>query len=92
MLLAGIVSGHPSPFFIERRKKLTKRKPEKPVVLISPAQLSKRWNVSVQTLRNWRFHRAGPSYVELGDKYAVRYPVSEIIKYETNLCIEKKPG
>jgi hypothetical protein len=36
--------------------------------------------LSVTTLRDWRFHRTGPSYCKFGKK-AVRYPVQELEKF-----------
>lgn len=36
-------------------------------------------NVSVTTLRDWRFHKVGPVYAKFGK--AVRYPVPELEKF-----------
>jgi hypothetical protein len=36
-------------------------------------------DVSVSTLRDWRFHRTGPVYAKFGK--AVRYPICELEKF-----------
>jgi hypothetical protein len=36
-------------------------------------------DVSVPTLRDWRFHRTGPVYCKFGK--AVRYPLDELEKF-----------
>lgn len=36
-------------------------------------------DISVPTLRDWRFHRTGPVFCKFGK--AVRYPVDELVKF-----------
>jgi len=54
---------------------------------ITPKQLAKRWSISPNTLRNWRLSGKGPKYVRFGksSKNSVRYPISEVEKYEGSL-------
>jgi len=54
---------------------------------ITPRQLAARWNISPNTLRNWRVSGKGPKFVRFGNsiKNSVRYPISEVEKYEKSL-------
>lgn len=55
---------------------------DKPVILLTPDELVKRWGgtVVVGTLANWRNKGKGPKYTKIGGK--VRYRESDIIDYE----------
>lgn len=67
-----------------------KLKPTRPVLLavttdtlfLTPEELVARWRweLSVETLSNWRFKRIGPGYVRAGK--AILYPVSELERWE----------
>lgn len=45
-----------------------------------PAELAKRWRLSINTLANWRCEKMGPTYVKMG--HFVVYPIAEIRRYE----------
>ena len=36
-------------------------------------------DLTVATLRDWRFHKVGPVYAKFGK--AVRYPIDEVLKF-----------
>ena len=44
---------------------------------IEAARLMK---LSVQTLRNWRFQKRGPSYIKIGNR-SVRYSMQDIVYF-----------
>lgn len=47
-------------------------------------QLSKRWGVSSNRLRQWRVEGKGPGFIKLGDgpKAPVRYRLDDVEEYE----------
>jgi predicted DNA-binding transcriptional regulator AlpA len=49
-------------------------------VMLSTAQLARRWDVSPGTLRNWRVAGKGPKWIKIGN--LVRYRLSEVQKWE----------
>lgn len=53
--------------------------------LLTPKELAKRWNTSVNTLANKRYFKTGPSYIKIGRK--VLYKKSHIEKYEMSNVI-----
>ena len=48
-------------------------------VYINERQAAERYNVAIQTLRNWRSVRKGPPYIKL--ERLVRYAVEETDRY-----------
>jgi hypothetical protein len=52
--------------------------------LLTPAQLSERWNIHVGTLRNWRYKNKGLPFVKMGDGKAARvlYREQDVILFE----------
>lgn len=51
---------------------------------LTPQELAQRWGYSIQTLANWRSNGGGPAYIQpTGAGGRVRYPLSEVKKYET---------
>lgn len=51
---------------------------------LTPAQLARRWDMSVRTLANWRSRRTGPSYIKLSDGRGgrVRYLLASVEQHE----------
>ena len=51
---------------------------------LSTHQLADRWNISPQTLENWRSQGKGPKYVKLGQGKSspIVYRMSDVEKYE----------
>lgn len=62
--------------------RITKMKKTKKISsdLLTPKELAKRWNTSVNTLANKRYFKTGPSYIKIGRK--VLYKKNHIEKYE----------
>ncbi len=46
---------------------------------LNEKQAAKLLGVAVQTLRNWRHHRTGPSYIKMGR--SVRYQIMDLQDY-----------
>jgi predicted DNA-binding transcriptional regulator AlpA len=46
---------------------------------LNEQEVSELTGIAVQTLRNWRFQRKGPSYCKLGRM--VRYPVADLTHF-----------
>lgn len=46
--------------------------------------LAKRWGVTPQTLKNWRYRKGGPRYMKLGPgkKCKVLYNMKDILEHE----------
>lgn len=58
------------------------REAETPVYL-STAELSRRWHVSVHTLRNWRFKGVGPAYFKpAGENGIALYKFEDVLAWE----------
>lgn len=55
-------------------------------VFLTPKALVDRWggDISVQTLRKWRWQRRGPDFVKIGDgkNSPVRYRLDDVEAYE----------
>lgn len=50
---------------------------------LSTEELAARWNMSPQTLRNWRLDKRGPRYFKPSGKYGpALYRVAEVEAYE----------
>lgn len=49
---------------------------------LSSRELAKRWGISIDTLRNWRYLDKGPEYTKVG--HSVRYRMSDVVEYENN--------
>lgn len=51
---------------------------------LTTKQLSERWQINQDTLRQWRVSQIGPAYVKLGDGRGapVRYRSEDIEKFE----------
>lgn len=49
-------------------------------LFLTPAELARRWRVSVQTLANWRSRQSGPPYVKLGRRVLYRFSDVETIE------------
>ncbi len=47
---------------------------------LSPADLSKRWNVTEHTLGQWRWNARGPQYLKVGRR--ILYRLSEVEAFE----------
>lgn len=54
---------------------------------LTEGELSKRWSVSVSTLRRWRQQGTGPAYMKLGKRVA--YSLDAIEKYERENTIKQ---
>lgn len=54
--------------------------------LITPSQLSERWNIHVGTLRNWRHKGKGLPFIKMGDGKASRvmYREEDVVSFEQN--------
>lgn len=50
------------------------------VALVGEDEAARILGLAVQTLRNWRFKRIGPSYLKIGRR-AVRYQMSDLLEY-----------
>lgn len=48
--------------------------------LLTPRQLSERWNIPVKTLERWRHDKRGVPYIKL--EQAVRYRLEDVEAYE----------
>lgn len=48
--------------------------------IFTEKELSRRWKIDPRTLRNWRCQGRGLGYYKIGA--SVRYPISEILKFE----------
>lgn len=55
-------------------------------MLLTSKELADRWQMTEQTLRQWRLANKGPRYIKLGDnkKAAVRYLLEDIEKWEAD--------
>lgn len=53
-------------------------------VILTPAELAKRWGMAVGTLANWRNKGKGPEYIKVGsgNNSKVRYSLAVIEAYE----------
>lgn len=47
---------------------------------ITDKELAERWNLHLKTIQKWRRRGKGPKFIKLG--IAVRYRISDIVKYE----------
>ncbi|MBV7701912.1 helix-turn-helix domain-containing protein [Nocardia nova] len=47
---------------------------------LTPPQLAKRWDMSPQSLAQWRYLGRGPAYIKIGTK--VLYPFADVLEYE----------
>lgn len=54
-------------------------------VFITPEQLAARWQMSKDTLANWRIKKHGPSYTKIGAgrNTKVLYKIADIIEFES---------
>lgn len=55
--------------------------------VLTEAELSERWKMSVRTLQFWRYRKTGPKYIKIHGR-AVRYPMDAILAYEMEAGIE----
>ena len=57
---------------------------------LTTKQLSDRWGgtPTPETLRNWRYQGKGVRFIKIGN--LVKYPLSEVIKYENKLQRSKR--
>jgi hypothetical protein len=64
------------------KKLKAKQKPslQQKQVFVSTDMLAERWNMSTNTLRNWRAQGRGPGYVKLGER--ILYRMRDIEEYE----------
>lgn len=53
--------------------------------LYSPKDLADRWQITVETLSNWRVKGSGPSYMKLGQgkQSKVMYREEDVVAWET---------
>jgi uncharacterized protein YjcR len=51
--------------------------------LLTPTQVAERLNVSLRTLRDWRYQRRNLAW--LGERHMVRYEQSEVDRYIAKL-------
>lgn len=49
-------------------------------VLLTPQQLGERWNVTPETLRNWRWNATGPLYLKING--CILYRLEDIEQFE----------
>ena len=49
--------------------------------LLSPTDLADRWNMSAETLQQWRRTGKGPLYIKIG--HNVRYAMDEVLAFES---------
>lgn len=54
----------------------------------TPPELSKRWGISQNTLRNWRYEGKGPDFIKVFGR--IYYEAQEIHEYEKYVKIEIK--
>lgn len=54
--------------------------PDPDEVLLTTADLARRWGISERTLKYWRDAGGGPAYLKLGQ--AVRYRLADILIHE----------
>lgn len=47
---------------------------------LTPGQTAERYQVSIETLKDWRYHNRGPKYVKLGQQ--VRYRLRDLERWE----------
>jgi predicted DNA-binding transcriptional regulator AlpA len=47
---------------------------------LTPRQVAERYQVSVETLKDWRYHNRGPKHVKLGQQ--VRYRLRDLEEWE----------
>jgi hypothetical protein len=82
--LPGEYSEEPQPLSEQQVRTLTALFRSKPEVWLSVEQLSGRLGIPVNTLRAWRRQGHGPKGIKLGrgQSGAVRYRLSEIIRWE----------
>ena len=54
-------------------------------IFLSPDDLAKRWQMSKDTLANWRLAKKGPIYTKIGAgrNTKVLYRLSDIIEFES---------
>ena len=53
--------------------------------LLTPEDLSARWNITLATLSQWRWNGRGPRFVKMGK--GIRYRLSDIERFEgQRLC------
>jgi Helix-turn-helix domain len=45
-----------------------------------PGQVAERYQVSIETLKDWRYHSTGPKHVKVG--HHVRYRVRDLERWE----------
>jgi hypothetical protein len=52
------------------------------VLYLTPRELADRWKgrVKLSTLRNWRYHGRGPTFIKFG--WAVAYCVADVVAFE----------
>lgn len=53
--------------------------------ILTPSDLSQRWDVTVRHLANMRSAKVGPSYLKLGGK--VLYRLSDVVEYENRSVV-----
>lgn len=64
--------------------------PNPAAVFLNERDLSQRYNISVKTLRAWRFRHIGPPYLKLGG--SVRYRLADLERWETSHIREAEPA
>lgn len=54
-------------------------------IFITPEQLAARWQMSKDTLANWRVKHTGPTYTKIGmgKNTKVLYKLADIIEFES---------
>ena len=59
--------------------------PSEPLSLaLDENQLAIRWNLSVQTLRRWRYEQLGPTFCKLGRR--ITYLLDDIVAFERRVA------
>ena len=53
---------------------------------LTTEQLAERWNISPQTLENWRSSKKGPDYVKMGG--VIVYRLEDVRRYEMENLIK----
>jgi len=67
-----------------------KSTPAAPDRYLTEAEVSELTGLALQTLRNWRHLRRGPSYVRPGGR-AIRYPLAAVLKFMQAGLVEPEP-
>lgn len=49
-------------------------------IFLSAKELAERWNISIKTLRQWRWQKKGPKFIKIGGRAA--YRLEDIEKFE----------